>query len=542
MAGVLSDMAARVSSAQSQSRSQALSSGKSYVQLKGQTLSTNEGQGESTTGVATAMLHPGVKLPSQSVLQENCVVDGKIKQNFKLGPSPEEATILKDSTMKDHLNIPIHKEGDAPRLNMGMLGPNACSMDVDESGVPQASLAKVIQNLIIKAWTEKQNGGENAEARESPKPVVTSAPATALQARLAGLTSVTPGVSQVGMVTTPAEHSLKLVPISEQSAVRVSSFTPVMPVVASPSAAVSDKVSSGVLGTLPSVAHTQATRPLFLFRSSTNDPSGSSGGSVELRHVTPDDLLALRQSPTNSVRPSLNTQPSSFQHLRSFLASSGIPLSRMNALPSENSQSKAAANHIIPDNLGVVKAFYEPDDVADQPKDYSLKSRKGEGTSVVKSDSEPVKNWSGGKQSGIAAFSEHSKEKSSVEKTDVESASNVVAGQGKNSCSDPTNPEKGKKTKSKASRSKQNATEKKVKRESKLNILPAEGASSSTGMQSEVGSLVSEQNGRLTSRKSSTHSDPATHPMVLFSSQQNTAASKVDPQSSIPKEQPMEMG
>lgn len=130
---------------------------------------------------------------------------------------------------------------------------------------------------------------------------------------------------------------------------------------------------------MPSAAHSQPTRPLLVVRSSSVDPMSADGrrmGSVELRHVTTDALLALQHSSTNSVNlahQNLTSSPIPFQQQPpSFLASRAAGF----AVAMETDKVPPVSNHVARKTLQSQVLAYASDGYSDEPKDLSLKSKK----------------------------------------------------------------------------------------------------------------------------------------------------------------------
>lgn len=239
--------------------------------------------------------------------------------------------------------------------------------EAEKVGTAEAVARNVfMQGFVMKALAEKRNGGH-------PDGVSSPALAEVLPLGLtAAVVSASPTSSAVGGPRyAPVLSMARVTPLP----------TPTSSVVTSPAISSIGLASSSSTAT-PSAAHSQHTRPLLLFRSTSVDPGSGDGrrmGSVELRHVTADALLALQQSSSNSINPAnqnLKSVPLAFeQQIHSMLlarAGAGVGT----GVPRETDQVPPISNHVSRERLQHRQLSRDEDGDSDEPKDLSLKSRR----------------------------------------------------------------------------------------------------------------------------------------------------------------------
>ncbi|KAL8587219.1 hypothetical protein ACOMHN_013304 [Nucella lapillus] len=207
-------------------------------------------------------------------------------------------------------------------------------------------LKKLLMQNLLKFVAQKQNGGQARVVNFPPMlggaPLALTTPPTPTTATTT--TAAETGLTTAGSPFAPVRGVNRVMPLS----------VPTTSMVTSP--AMSERVLSPLTATTPSAAHLQPMRPLLVVRSSATDPVTADGrrmGSVELRHVTTDAILALQHSATNSVS----------------LASQGLI------------------------NLPSQTLTYAVDGYCDEPKDLSLKSRKKD---AVEEGPKPAGKYKGG--------------------------------------------------------------------------------------------------------------------------------------------------
>lgn len=303
-------------------------------------------------------------IPSASVVQcaENGNGDSSAKQLVKLETTASENVEMNSG---DERKVPCEPAASETK-------------SLTSTPALHTSLAKtLIQNLIWKAIVEKQNSKEPVGGNLTQQFNLAGAP---LPARI-----VTATVSAPSNTTSiPATGMPKVISVPFSNTLG----TPSIPIsgVTIPQTSVDlSKIS------VVSTVHSQSTRPLLLFRSSSMDPGSGDGrrtGSVELRHFTPDALMALQQSATNSVNPNLKSAPANFQQLRNFLASTSITVPRAEVLM-ETGLGHPVSSCMPATDSQKTKICFSPEETADQPRDYSLKSRKKCGQSEILGSKQP---------------------------------------------------------------------------------------------------------------------------------------------------------
>ncbi|KAK7497100.1 hypothetical protein BaRGS_00011630 [Batillaria attramentaria] len=263
-------------------------------------------------------------------------------------------------------------------------------------GLQQKMAQLLMHSLVMRAMAEHRKE-ESQTGVNLTNPSSSGGEVSSSSSSVASIPS-----SSVGDVSVPSSSGTRLVSLPDGTVARVSPIPTSS--IASPSGSRTEADSTSS----PSPAHVQPTRPLLLFRSTSVDPGSGDGrrmGSVELRHVTADALLALQRSSTNSVNPAnqrlrpvdsnLRSDPTNFEQLRNVLASSQPLVPRPNNIPMQIGSVPPVANHVSSDSLQHIRKFYDPNDSTDQPKDLSLKSRKpttavSASATAVKSEPEPV--------------------------------------------------------------------------------------------------------------------------------------------------------
>ena len=251
--------------------------------------------------------------------------------------------------------------------------------EAQKAGSPESvARAVLMHGLMMKAMTEKHNGG-CAHPEGISEPGLAGVLPLGLTA--AANTSAGAGSSPTGGPRhPPLLGTARVTPLP----------TPTSSVVTSP--AISSVGQASLLSTAtPSAAHSQHTRPLLVVRSASLHAGSADGrptGSVELRHVTADALLALQQSSSNSVKPanqnlarhSLKSVPLTFeQQMRSCLMAGGVG----GGVAVETDGLPPLSNHVTRERARDRQRHYDPDGDWDEPRDLSLKPRrtesKGEG-------------------------------------------------------------------------------------------------------------------------------------------------------------------
>ena len=240
--------------------------------------------------------------------------------------------------------------------------------EAQKAGSPESvARAVLMHSLMMKAMTEKHNGG-------CAHPEGISEPGLAGVLPL-GLTAAAGSSPTGGPRHAPLLGTARVTPLP----------TPTSSVVTSP--AISSVGQASLLSTAtPSAAHSQHTRPLLVVRSASLHAGSADGrptGSVELRHVTADALLALQQSSSNSVKPanqnparhSLKSVPLTFeQQMRSCLMAGGVG----GGVAMETDGLPPLSNHVTQERARDRQRHYDPDGDWDEPRDLSLKPRRTE--------------------------------------------------------------------------------------------------------------------------------------------------------------------
>ena len=251
-------------------------------------------------------------------------------------------------------------------------------------GSPESvTRALLMRNLMMKAVTEKHNGGcVHPEGISEPG----LAGVLPLGLTAAAGTSASAGSSPTGGPRhIPVLGTARVTPLP----------TPTSSVVTSP--AISSMGQAALLSTAaPSAAHSQHTRPLLVVRSASLHAGCADGrpvGSVELRRVTDDDFLALQQSSSNSLKlanqnpanqnpanqnpakHSLKSVPLTFeQQMRSCLMAGGVGV----GVAMETDGLPPLSNHVTRERVQDRQRGFDADGDWDEPRDLSLKPRKTE--------------------------------------------------------------------------------------------------------------------------------------------------------------------
>ena len=261
-------------------------------------------------------------------------------------PVPASAPVLMERSKVRRDSVPESVEGSQPAtVRLASL-----------SGVTSVT-QEALKNVVAKAAAGKQNGGQPAAINMPMLSSVLSVP-------LETSPLASPGSSRFGHRVTP-------LPVPTSSVVT-------SPAVSGLGATAGSSVSPSAAHSQPA-AHVQQsgpaqpTRPLLVLRRSSLDPTSGDRrpmGSIELRHVTTDALLALQRSSTNSVNPANRglASPSVFsQHVHNILSGMSSPM--------ETERTPPVSNHVSRESLPQQYSGGVDGD-PDQPKDLSLKSKR----------------------------------------------------------------------------------------------------------------------------------------------------------------------